>query len=151
MSRNVPDDHNWTTFAVTFLGQLRYIPHDEAPRECASRVGETQADIGAGYRRAEAPFVSAIESTIRTLCSAASLPVVSSEIAYFLGLRAAVLGPFLFELSVRAGPNLHSTIIPFPSLPSERVVEWLLIDWWRDHGARRIAEIRHMDDTLEVE
>lgn len=142
-SDNFPE-HNWSTFAMCFVGTFPYIPHDKAPPECAWRVGDSRETFESDFRRAEAPFIADIEATIRTLCSTGAASHDSRAVQYFLGIRGAVLESFFLSFSIPRG-GAQMTIIPFPQLPPLRVVEWFLIDWWRHQGGRCICEMRLLD------
>jgi len=117
------------------------------------------------FRRAEAPFIPEIERVIRAICNAEQLEVsdeISRGATYFLGLRGTLVLDFLMDLDVEiggpatplnspdAGP-LTMTIIPFPALPAHEVMQWLLIDWWREHGADRACCDRLLLETLPWE
>jgi hypothetical protein len=143
---NEKPKHNWSTFAAPFLDLFPYIPHDEAPKECAWALGATLKETSNNYKQSEAPFLSEIEEWIRTFCKAGSAPAPSKAIAYFLGLRSAVLHCFLQKFSIGIGSNFAElTIIPFPSRPVFKIVEWFLLDWWRNQGASEVAEFVHLE------
>jgi hypothetical protein len=144
-------EHNWSTFGMCFVGMFPYIPHDEAPPTCSWKVGDTLSEIDRDFRRVEAPYVAEIEKIIRSLCRRGNAPAGSEESQYFLGLRAAVLAPFLLSHAVPIQGGALQTILPFPQLPTLRVLEWFLIDWWNRHGPQRICEYRHLEDTLPIE
>jgi hypothetical protein len=137
--------HNWETFRAC-LEAYPYVPHDEAPPECAWNLGATCEETGNNYRRAEAPFVPQIEKFIRTFCETGSAKTPSLAIAYFIGLRFIVFDYFLARFSICNGPNSYLTIIPFPSLPTRRVLEWFLTDWWQQWGVWEICLQRYSDE-----
>jgi hypothetical protein len=141
-------EHNWNTFGGCFIGLFPFVPHDQAPPRCSWEVGGTLKEAAANYRQAEAPFVSQIEDVIRALCKTGSASTPSKEIQYLLGLRSAVLESFFLKFAISLGNGRHSTIIPFPALPTLRVVEWFCIDWWRQHGASAVAELSYIERFL---
>jgi hypothetical protein len=133
----------WHTFRPE---SFPYIPHDEAPPECAWALGATCEETQSNYKRAEAPFVPQIDEAIRTLCKTGSATTPSEAVAYFLGLRFIVLDYFFARFSIRNNPSSFLTIIPFPSLPPTRVLEWFLTDWWREWGVSEICFQRYSDE-----
>jgi hypothetical protein len=156
-------EHNWVTFGAAFsecfFDHFPYIPHDKAPPECAWAVGRTKIAIDRDFRRVEAPFNSSVEQTIRAVCGTwlspkLHSPSVPPSVAYFVGLRSAVLLPFFIDLSASPAPTMSfeviTEIIPFPLLAAPRVAEWFLIDWWRANGPRRACEMRLVDEALPV-
>jgi hypothetical protein len=149
---NEESNHNWSTFAACFIGLFPYIPHDEVPQGCACALGATLKETSNNYKQAEAPFLSEIEEWIRTFCKVGSAPAPSKSIAYFLGLRCAVLECIFLKFSIGIGSNFtQSTIIPFPSLPVLQIVEWFLLDWWRNQGALEVAKFLHLEDLYSKE
>jgi len=68
-----------------------YMPHDEAPAECVWRAERNLEAMGDDFRRAERPFLNAIEQTIHTLCDTGRASSESAGVQYFLGCRSAVL------------------------------------------------------------
>jgi len=145
-------EHNWTSFGMCFVGMFPYIPHDEAPPNCAWKVGADYDTMDLDFRRAEAPYRAEIETIVRTLCATDNAEMGSPESAYFLGLRGAVLGPWFLSLSVPLpGTGATHTIVPFPKMPMMRVLEWFLIDWWNHHGPKFACEIRILETALSSE
>jgi hypothetical protein len=138
--------HNWITFAMCAIGTFGYVSHDEAPPDCAWKLGKTQEETAENFKAAEAPFLVEIENVIHTFCETGSASAPSKAVAYFLGQRSSVLEKFFLKFSV-GGKDYHSTVIPFPSLPVLRVVEWFFIDWWKQWGAWEAAMYRHLDDS----
>lgn len=137
--------HNWLTFWVRFktiaedCEWLPLIPHNQAPKECRWARGATLQETACNYKQAEDRFLSEIETAVRIPVPGRSRPVL-----YFLGTRATVVEEFL------AGyPALIATIIPFPSLRQQRVLEWFLIDWWRQSGTLEMARSRYLKDPGE--
>jgi hypothetical protein len=142
--------HNWASFSMVFVGMFPYIPHDEAPRDCFWRVGNTWDTLASDFGRAQAPFLPEIEKVIRTLCDTGNAQNDSKAVGYFLGLRGCVLESFFLSLSVPKG-QIHETIIPFPTKPLMKTLEWFLIDWWNFHGPRQICRIRLIEDHLPID
>lgn len=138
-------EHNWATFAPCFLGLFPYIPHDQAPHECRWNLGESLKETVSNYQEAETGFVKQTEDVIRTLCDKGSASAASEAVAYFLGLRSAVLESFFLKFSIGTRNGRSWTIIPFPTLPTHNVIEWFLIDWWRRHGAFEVAAFRYIE------
>jgi hypothetical protein len=149
---------NWTTFALIFDDLFPRISHVQAPPKCSWAVGTTLRETMRNYRAAETPFVPEIEGVIRKLCTTGVVfmpdaPSKASE--YFLGLRSAVLKELFFQLSIfeRAAPHSDdvntSALVPFPSLPAQRVAEWFLVQWWRKWGVLKVSELRHLEAFLE--
>jgi len=86
-----------------------------------------------------------IEEAIRTFCETGSVKTPKA-VTYFLGLRFIVLDYFFARFSIRNAPNSRLTIIPFPSLPETRVLEWFLIDWWHEWGVSETCLQRYSDE-----
>lgn len=159
--QNEDAQHNWLTFAqsedsifATFCDRFPSYLEEYLnwPSECAWAIGETQAQLDKDFRRAEAQFGPAIESATRDFCrDPKSTHDVSPAVSYFLSVRGRVLGGLFQQLTVETSPgtfeSIH-TIIPFPSKPLNEVLEWFLIDWWREHGPRGICETRVIDDAV---
>jgi len=151
--------HNWGSFALCAIGTFSWILEDEAPPECAWKLGRTLLQTTENFKTAESPFLPQIESVIHTFCETDSASSPSKAVAYFLGWRSAVLEQFFLKLSVSStklrlgstrlsvSSTIRSTIIPFPSVPVLRVVEWFFIDWWRQWGAWEAAKLRHIDKS----
>ena len=144
------EKHNWATFAEFAEGFFERFSHDlraKPPPECKWIVGPTLARIDVDFLRAEAPFIKEIEEVIGAIGNDTS-GSVSTETsrggAYFLGVRSDVIRGFLMELVVGTDPHSGSnwTIIPFPGKRANEVLQWLLLDWWREHGPFRACEIR---------
>ena len=135
----------WHTFRAR-LGCFAYIPHDDAPPECAWALGATCEETQDNYKRAEAPFIPQIDEVVRTLCKTGSATTASDAVAYFLGLRFIVLDYFFAKFSIHNNPTSVLTIIPFPSLPTAGVLEWFLTDWWREWGVSEICLQRYSDE-----
>lgn len=154
--------HNWTTFAVSFIGMFPFIEHNQAPIECAWSVGETLKETAENFRRTEAPFAAEVEGVIHTFCQTGTTPKAARTAQYFLGLRSAVLESLFLKFSINKSRTLNEvalasaakpqvieeTIIPFPSLPTLQVLEWFLIDWWRKQGAIEVAQLRYLEAFL---
>jgi hypothetical protein len=161
-------NHNWTTFAEEFLEEFcARFPRDlraKAPPGCEWIIGPTLGRMEGDFRRAETPFTVEIERVIRTICGVEGGDFTietSREVAYFLGLRGGVVASFLMDLDVEVGPKasplknpdagpLTMTIIPFPMQPAHKVMQWLLIDWWREHGPWR-ACLDRLTETVPLE
>ena len=143
---NKPEpEHNWYTLGAC-LAFFPYIPHDEAPLQCAWTLGATCKETQDNFKRAEAPFVSQIEEVIRTFCETGSATTPSDAVAYFFGLRPIVIECFFARFSIRKNSSTHLTIIPYPLLPTKRVLEWFLIDWWQEWGISEICLQRYSDE-----
>jgi hypothetical protein len=149
MNRDEPG-HNWNILFCSLIGFFPYVPHDEAPAECAWKVGPTQKRIAEDFLRAEAPFVPEVDRVIQELCSSGSASTDSPAVRYFLGLRAAAVNDFWGKFDV-VKDGVASTIIPPSSLPALQVLKWFMIDWWRKHGPRYICGCRLLDETLPWE
>ncbi len=107
--------------------------------------------------RIEKPLVSEIETVIRARCSGRSVPT-STEVQYWLAVRAYVVlwyvGRLEIAREVPGSEGATETIIPFPdALPWPRIIEWLLIDWWKENGPWIAALLRleKMHTGLEPE
>ncbi len=114
---------------------FNYFSLSEAPASCAWQVIQNAGgDPSEDLRRAEAPFLSTIEASIRRFGIDKRLVSPSQEVAYFVGLRAHVGALFLLTLSTD-GPHDSQSILAYPvGTPFLTTIEWLLLDWWREHG-----------------
>jgi len=100
----------------------------------------------ADFLLTEKPFRAEIETSIRARCSGRSASI-SVEVRYFIGVRAYVVIWFLrqFEISreLPGCKDVCETIIPFPDARSwAAIIEWLMINWWREHGPWLAALLR---------
>jgi|SRR6516164_9781895 hypothetical protein len=95
--------------------------------------------LDADFRGAEKPFRAEIEAAVRVRCSGRSA-ASSAEVRYFVAVRGYVVIWFLrhFQIS-REMPGcreVSETIFPFPDArPWPGIIEWLMIDWWKQHGS----------------
>jgi len=138
---------NWKE-AAEMLGEVaHYIPLSEAPPACAWRETEdSSGDPSEDLRRAEAPFLPAIEAAIRRFDIDKRLLLPSREIAYFVGLRVQVAVMFLASLSTH-GPHESGKILAYPTGTSFlTIVEWLLLDWWRENGYYAAAGFQLLEE-----
>jgi len=128
--------------------------HERAPTRCRWEIGnvpdhawmldKSTNGFSAGYLRAEDPFRLEIETAIRALC-AGQRPAISAEVRYFINVRVTVVEELLFWLTIgrrRTDPNETETIVPFPNRSVAATVEWLMIDWFNEHGADIAALLR---------
>ncbi len=138
------DPQNWFEFATRFVGLFDYIPVQQAPEGCSWRLGSDWETVEHDLEAVEARHAPAIQAAIERLCTTDSTGPVSPQVRYFLGLRGAVLEDFLLSLS--AG---QSSVFPYPSgVPTLSILRWLLVDWWRVHGARHACKLRLQEDYL---
>src|SRR5262245_21123089 len=134
----------WLTDKILDLFQVPYCRlFPEAPPKLKWEVHTSPLNITIGLYRAEKPFRVEIEAVIRALSSGQSVSI-SSEVRYFLGVRARVVVWFVswFEIDHCGDPDgdLYQTIIPFPEgLAPCEIIRWLMFDWFNNNGAHVAA------------
>jgi len=138
---------NWEEASQMLHEAVVYIPSDEAPPACAWQVKEVlSGDPAEELRQAEAPFLPDIEKAIRRFDIDKRLVLASKEVAYFVGLRAQVAEQFLASLSTH-GPHESESILAYPAHTSFlTIIEWLLLDWWREHGYDEACKLALLDE-----
>ena len=141
---------NWREAAEILSAAFHYFSLSDAPLACAWHViRDGESDPSADLRRAEAPFLPTIESAIRRFDIDKRLVAPSPEVAYFVGLRAQVASLFLLTLSTH-GPNDSESILAYPTGTSFlTTIEWLLLDWWREHGYDAAWKLQLFEESFE--
>lgn len=93
--------------------------------------GATSVASGA-WRKLEAEHRDRIHEATRALINTARVPDHAPEIVYFLGLRLLAALDHI-EAMIAIKDDTSVSLWPFPALPPNEVVEWLLTEWADDH------------------
>jgi hypothetical protein len=144
------EPQSWSEAAKMLATAFPYFSLEEAPKACLWQViRNAESDPSADLRRAEEPFLQSIEAVIRRFDIDKRLVSPSLEIAYFIGLRAHVASLFLATLSTH-GPNDSESIVAYPTnKPFLKIIEWLLLDWWRENGYDAACKFQLFDECFE--
>jgi hypothetical protein len=137
---------------------LDLFPFDEtcdlfsiAPPKAEWQVGARLEKLGTDLIRAEKPFRTEVEATIRALCAGQSVPT-SPEITYFLQLRSHVVFWFFTKLELSNFGDVFQTMAPFPNgLSESEVIQCLMIDWFNANGPQIAALLRLEENHAGLE
>ena len=91
-------------------------------------VEDGTPDYTARFRELEAPLQTAIEQAVSDLFEHGQAEI-SDQIRFWLGVRVDACIQFVSLLSTQDG------FVTCPCLPIEQIAQWMLLDWWREHGA----------------
>ena len=124
------DEDSWATiFAELVAYSVDYDRDAPKPWMTYSDPGGFAEHAAAHYRRLEAPHELEIERCVRDLIANGSCNVESDQGKYFLGFRIDVVLSFVSLAATK------DRFVPFPVRTRKEVLSWLLIDWWKEHGA----------------
>ena len=123
----------------------------DPPPKAIWRVGATLEGLGTDLNRAEKPFRSEIEATIRAVCAGQVFPT-SPEIIYFLQLRSHIVFWFFTKLELSNFGDVFQTMAPFPKgLSESEVIQCLMIDWFNANGPQIAALLRLEENHAGLE
>lgn len=140
----MPHQH-WNNLGKNLVGIFPYI--EKMPQGCFWEADIELETFGQNYRYAEKPYLEEIKSCIEGVCRDRCHVVSSLEVAYFLGVRSAVIESFVLRLSISTSHEQIGTVFLLPpDMSTEDAIRWLFLDWWEGHGPlcatyQRIADI----------
>ena len=97
--------------------------------------GKNRLELCEEFVDLERPFADAVQIAIEKWCDSRCeiWPEMSDQVTTLVRLRLETVDNFLCTLMLGKESGCFS-LIPFPDLPKEEVLRWLLIDWWKANG-----------------
>jgi len=92
-------------------------------------IQDDEPDFAARFRELESPLQDEIEAAILALLANGQSVPVSDAAHIWLGIRVDACIRFVSLLST------HDKFLNPSRLAVPDLVRWVLIDWWREHGA----------------
>jgi hypothetical protein len=94
----------------------------------------------AAWQKIEAEYRERVHRATRALIKTARLPDTAPEIVYFLGLRLLIVIDHV-EAMVALEDQRPVSLLTFPALPPDELIEWLLTDWADDHAIMAVFPV----------
>lgn len=131
-----PENDRWgRVFEVLVELSVDYTRDAAVPWRFAPpiRAGEPQRE--ARFRELEAMVSDEVERGVDLLLSRQPIDSLSERARYWLGVRVDACGLMAAWMSTPDG------FLPAPNLPIEQLTRWLLIHWWKQHGASLVTNL----------
>lgn len=93
----------------------------------------TTLEASNAWQKIEAEYCERVHAATRALIKTEPLPGLTPEIVYFLNLRIRAALNHVEAMCVIKDEKPMS-LFPFPALPPDEVIKWLLTDWADDHA-----------------
>jgi hypothetical protein len=125
-----PDHSRWGQALEHLVGlSVNYNRDAPMPWRLKPPLQDGEPDYAARFRELESPVQEEIEQAILSLLERGDSGVISEAARIWVGIRVDVCIQFVSILSTRDG------FLTCPCVPTSELVRWVLIDWWREHGA----------------
>jgi hypothetical protein len=129
MSILAPDYDRWLVAWESLISlSLDYDRETPKPWLYAPTHSDDGRDFSAYFRELEAPSFDEVETAIRERLSRGGWPQLSDRARYYAGVRVDTCLAFLHSLSTPDG------FVACPCVPTARIVEWVLLEWWPKRG-----------------
>ena len=109
------------------VGYERNVP---MPWRFQPPIQEGEPDFVARFRELEQTVQAEVEQAIINLIESGETELVSDSLRLWLGIRVDACIQFVSLLSTNDG------FLTCPCLPTPQIARWVLITWWREHGAQ---------------
>ena len=132
--KHLIDPNSWFAFGLSVVvSDPSYLEWPDAPwLQPMVGVGEDEDESARqlAFKRAESPYIPAIESAIDEWLKTGTRPPLADVPLHFFALRRQVVGTLFISF------DSVSEVLPPPKREDrQRVARKFLIDWWRTHGA----------------
>jgi len=125
-----PEHARWARAMEKLVGlSVDYNRDAPMPWRLKPPLAEGEPDYAARFRELEARAQSEIEQAILSLLDRGESGEISEAARIWIGIRVDVCIQFVSMLSTKDG------FLTCPCVPTSELVRWILIDWWREHGA----------------
>ena len=129
-----PEHARWARVMEYLIGlSVEYNRDVPMPWRLKPPLEEDEPDYAARLRELEQMVVAEVEQAILELIEHGESQIVSDAAKIWLGIRVDTCIQFVSLLATNDG------FITCPCLPIKQVARWVLIDWWRQHGAEYVT------------